>query len=47
MQTILKRVTSRKRVGDTDIGIELQKQIKDLEFLLKAYREGIIREQNV
>ncbi len=47
MQTILKRVASRKRVGDTDIGIELQKQIKDLEFLLKAYREGIIREQNV
>lgn len=47
MQTILKRVASRKRVGDTDIGIELQKQIKDLEFLLKAYREGVIREQNV
>ncbi|HOG20736.1 MAG TPA: fructose-1,6-bisphosphatase [Salinivirgaceae bacterium] len=47
MQTILKRVASRKRVGDTDIGIELQKQIEDLEFLLKAYREGVIREQNV
>ncbi|HPW67057.1 MAG TPA: fructose-1,6-bisphosphatase [Salinivirgaceae bacterium] len=47
MQTILKRVASRKRVGDTDIGVELQKQIEDLEFLLKAYREGVIREQNV
>ncbi len=45
MQTILKRVTNRKRVRDTDVGNELQKQINDLEFLLKAYREGVIREQ--
>lgn len=47
MQTILKRVTTRKRVRDTDIGVEIQKQIQDLEFLLKAYYEGIIREKNV
>ncbi|HHU18110.1 MAG TPA: fructose-1,6-bisphosphatase [Clostridiales bacterium] len=47
MQTILKRVTTRKRVRDTDIGAEIQKQIQDLEFLLKAYYEGIIREKNV
>lgn len=46
MQTILKRVANRKRVRDTDIGAELQQQINDLELLLKAYREGIIREQS-
>ncbi len=46
-QTILERVTHRKRVRDTDIGAELQKQIEDLEFLLKAYREGKIREQSM
>jgi fructose-1,6-bisphosphatase-3 len=44
-QTILERVADRKRVRDTDIGAELEKQIEELEFLLKAYREGRIREQ--
>ncbi len=46
-QTILERVADRKRVRDTDIGAELEKQIEELEFLLKAYREGRIREQNM
>ena len=45
-QSILERVVQRKRVRDTDVGVELKKQIHDLEFLLKAYREGIIREQS-
>ncbi|MDY0281810.1 MAG: fructose-1,6-bisphosphatase [Salinivirgaceae bacterium] len=45
-QTILERVAQRKRVRDTDVGLELQKQIIDLEFLLKAYRDGVIREQS-
>lgn len=30
----------RRRVGDTDIGIELKEQIKCLEELLKFYRGG-------
>lgn len=45
-QTILERTAKRKTVGDSDIGAELKKQIKDLEFLLHAYGDGIIREQN-
>ena len=32
-------------VGDTDIGIELRKQIDDLKNLLKAYQVGVIKEQ--
>lgn len=44
--TILKRNTSRIRVGDTDIGVELKKQIKDLELLLLAYKKGIVK-QNI
>lgn len=44
-QTILKRVVTRKRVRDTDVGAELERQIADLEFLLEAYRKGVIREE--
>lgn len=35
----------RKNICDTDIGVELKKQIKDLEVLLKAYKQGIIKEK--
>ncbi len=35
----------RKRVKDTDIGIELQEQISDLKMLLAAYRKGLIKEK--
>jgi fructose-1,6-bisphosphatase III len=42
---ILEQVVERKRVGDTDIGVELRAQIKDLEMLLDAYRKGVIKEQ--
>lgn len=41
---ILEHVVKRKRVADTDMGIELRKQIKDLEKLLIAYRKGLIKE---
>lgn len=34
----------RKKVGDTDIGKEIKKQIRDLKLLLRAYREGLIDE---
>ena len=37
----------RLRVGDTDRGKEIQKQIDDLDALLHAYREGSIKEHNV
>jgi len=42
---MLERNNVRKRVGDTDVGNELKEQIHDLERLLEAYREGIIKEQ--
>ena len=37
----------RLRVSDTDRGKEIQNQIDDLEALLHAYREGLIKEHNV
>jgi fructose-1,6-bisphosphatase-3 len=43
---ILEKSNVRKRVGDTDIGIKLKKEIADLESLLFAYRKGYIREKN-
>lgn len=42
---IVKRVVSRKTVGDTDAGKELKERIADLEELLKAYRSGKISEK--
>ncbi|GFZ32139.1 fructose-1,6-bisphosphatase class 3 [Clostridium zeae] len=42
---VLEQEVDRKRVGDTDIGEELKIQIQDLEWLLDAYRKGIIKEQ--
>ena len=44
-KTLVQRVSKRKRVADTDIGKRLKEEIKDLEALLKAYREGIIEER--
>ena len=32
------------RVEDTDLGRAIQKQIADLQLLLKAYRSGLIKE---
>lgn len=42
---IIKRVSERKSVGDTDIGKEIKEKIMDLELLLKAYHSGIIVEK--
>ena len=36
--------TERKRVADTDIGVELQKEIDELKLLLQAYKDGSIKE---
>lgn len=35
----------RQMVKDTDKGADLQSQIKDLEKLLYAYRNGLIKEK--
>ncbi|WP_138310197.1 MULTISPECIES: fructose-1,6-bisphosphatase [unclassified Clostridium] len=43
--TIVKRVSSRKLVGDTDVGKQLRTKIKDLEMLLEAYHTGAIVER--
>ena len=37
---------SRKTVGDTDIGIKLKKEIKDLEELLEFYKSGRLKQVN-
>lgn len=37
----------RKSVADTDIGTELKESIRQLEDLLRAYREGVIIEKDV
>lgn len=36
--------TERKNVADTDIGKQIQEEIDDLQLLLKAYREGKIKQ---
>ena len=42
---IIKRVSNRKLVGDTDIGCRLRAKIVDLEMLLEAYHTGRIVEK--
>ena len=42
---VLEKSTNRKRVIDTDVGLEIKEQIKDLQLLLTAYRKGLIKEQ--
>jgi len=37
--------TERKSVADTDIGKQIQEEIDDLKLLLKAYREGKIKQE--
>ncbi len=43
--TVVQRVRDRILVGDTDNGRELKEQIRDLEQLLSAYRNGEIIEK--
>ena len=42
---VVKRVTERRLVGNTDIGTELKEQVSDLESLLAAYRSGQVIEK--
>lgn len=37
----------RLRVADTDIGIQLRESITQLEYLLKAYRDGLLVEKDI
>ena len=43
--TVIEVAPVRIRVSDTDIGRQLKDQIKQLELLLQAYRDGIIVEK--
>ncbi len=43
---ILEKSKDRKKVRDTDIGKELEKEIEDLERLLVVFRKGLIKEEN-
>lgn len=42
---VLEKVLNRQTVENTDVGIELKDQIKDLELLLECYRNGLIKER--
>lgn len=41
---ILEKSRGRMKVKDTDKGLEIKKTIKDLKMLLRAYHEGVIKE---
>ncbi|AAK79539.1 fructose-1,6-bisphosphatase-3 [Clostridium acetobutylicum] len=41
---IFEKSVRRKRVGDTDIGKDLKKQLYELNLLLLAYKKGLIKE---
>lgn len=43
---VVERVEKRTLVADTDTGVQLKRQIADLEQLLNAYRCGFIAERN-
>lgn len=42
--SIIERMNPRVTVANTDIGKELSKQVEDLQELIKAYKEGVIKE---
>ncbi|MDR3644912.1 MAG: fructose-1,6-bisphosphatase [Clostridia bacterium] len=42
---VLERAESRIMVKDTDVGADIQSQIKELRELLSAYKKGLIKEQ--
>lgn len=42
---LVQQVVQRKLVSDTDVGKDLEEQVKDLKCLLKAYRDGVIPEK--
>ncbi len=44
---ILETMSSRQKIADTEIGMELRESIHQLEELLQAYRDGILIEKGV
>jgi fructose-1,6-bisphosphatase-3 len=42
---MVQNVERRLVVGDTDVGMEMKERIRELEELLKAYRNGTIKEK--
>ena len=42
---VIRKVTRRKCVEDTDIGKGIKEKIADLEQLLWAYQKGLLTEQ--
>ncbi|MBQ4300051.1 MAG: fructose-bisphosphatase class III, partial [Lachnospiraceae bacterium] len=42
---LVQKALQRKRVANTDIGIELKETVDDLQGLLLAYRSGLIKER--
>ena len=43
--SVLEKTARRKSVEDTDVGIELKKQIELLSLLLTAYRSGVVKQR--
>ncbi len=43
---VVETVDKRTLVGNTDIGVKLKEQIKDLKSLLAAYRAGVVHEKS-
>ena len=46
-RSLVELTNHRMHVKDTDIGVELQSQIEDLNELLDAYRSGDLKERNL
>ena len=44
---MIEQAGTRIRVGDTDIGSKLKIQIQNLQRLLEAYREGMVKVQKI
>ncbi|MDA3905479.1 MAG: fructose-1,6-bisphosphatase [Bacteroidales bacterium] len=44
-RNIVETNATRKRVADTDIGVDLKEQVVDLKMLLAAYRKGLVKER--
>lgn len=42
-RSMIEHATNRIRVGDTDIGVHIGQQIEDLNRLLEAYRQGVVK----
>lgn len=42
---MVQKTERRLLVGDTDSGLEMKERIRELEELLKAYRNGTIKEK--